>query len=128
MLTTDEEGGLAVLPALKDVGASGFLAYGVQSAGAHQRLEFFVFGTHLRAGANPVRLALDRGLGVADFQPQQLAGFCHTVAPTGSRPSSASKTEETTWSCTSSTVTSRPSSADRVVTPASVMPHATMGR
>ena len=39
LLAADQEGGLAVLPALEDVRAAGFLADGVQSLAPDQRLE-----------------------------------------------------------------------------------------
>jgi hypothetical protein len=71
LLAADEEGGLAVLPALEDVGAAGFLADGVQSFGLHHGVELGVLGAHLRRRADPRRLALDGGLGVARFHAQQ---------------------------------------------------------
>ena len=37
LLAADEEGGLAVFPALVDVGAAGLLAHRVQATGAHER-------------------------------------------------------------------------------------------
>ena len=73
LVAADEERRLAVLPALEDVGAAGFLADRVQALGLHQVLELRVLRAHLRPGLDPLRLALDRGLGVADLQPQQLA-------------------------------------------------------
>ena len=47
LVAADEEGGLAVFPALVDVGAAGLLADRVQALAAHERLELGV----LRAGA-----------------------------------------------------------------------------
>ncbi len=74
LLAADEEGGLAVFPAFVDVGAAGLLADRVQTLPAHQGLELGVLGAHLQPGLDPRRLALDRGLGVADLEAQQLAG------------------------------------------------------
>ena len=73
LVAADEERRLAVLPALEDVGAAGLLAHRVQALGLHQVLERVVLRTHPRPGLDPLRLALDRGLGVADLEAQELA-------------------------------------------------------
>ena len=73
LVAADEEGGLAVLPALVDVGAAGLLAHRVEALGLHQALELLVLRAHLGPGLDPLRLALDRSLGVADLQAQELA-------------------------------------------------------
>ena len=41
----------------------------------HQALQLGVLRAHLRPGLDPLRLALDRGLGVADLEAQQLAAL-----------------------------------------------------
>jgi hypothetical protein len=73
LVAADEEGRLAVLPALVDVGAAGFLADGVQALALHEVLHLRVLGTHFRPGLDPLGLALDGGLGVPDLQAQHLA-------------------------------------------------------
>src|SRR6185312_6018630 len=73
LLATDEEGGLAVLPALVDVGAAGRLADRVQPFAADQRLQLGVLRAGLEPGLDPLRLALDRHLAVADLETQELA-------------------------------------------------------
>ena len=75
LLAADEEGRLAVLPALEDVGAAGFLADRVQALALHQRVQLGVVRAHRRLGLDPRRLALDRGLGVAGLDPQHPAAF-----------------------------------------------------
>ena len=62
LVAADEEGRLAVLPALEDVGAAGLLADRVQTLGLHQRVELGVRRTHPRPGLDPLGLPLDRGL------------------------------------------------------------------
>ena len=74
-VAADEEGRLAVLPALEDVGAAGFLADGVQPLAPHQLGQLGVRGTGAQPGLDPRRLALDRGLGVARLEPQQPAAL-----------------------------------------------------
>ena len=73
LVAADEEGGLAVLPALVDVGAAGLLAHRVQALALHELLHLGVLGTHLRPGLDPLGLALDGGLAVPDLQAQHLA-------------------------------------------------------
>ena len=73
LVAADEEGGLAVLPALEDVGAAGLLADRVQALALDEVLQLVVLRAHLRPGLDPLGLALDGGLGVADLQPQELA-------------------------------------------------------
>ena len=72
---TDQEGGLAIFPALVDVRAAGLLANGVQTLVLHQRLQGPILRAHVRAGADPLRLAFDRHGGVAGLDTQQLATF-----------------------------------------------------
>ena len=84
LLAADQERGLPVLPALVDVGAPGLLAHRVQTTGADQALELGVLRTGARAGADPGRLALDRGLAVADLEAQELSAFrCDGHGPHG---------------------------------------------
>ena len=80
LLAADEEGRLAVLPALVDVGAAGFLADGVQPLAADQVLQLRVLRARPQPGLDPRRLALDRSLRVADLQTQQLAAFRSRLA------------------------------------------------
>src|SRR5690606_8097874 len=72
---TGEERRLAVLPALVDVGAAGFLAHRVEPARAHEVLELGVLRAHRRAGLDPARLLLDRDGGVARLDPQHAAAL-----------------------------------------------------
>src|SRR5690606_26477834 len=67
LVATDEEGGLAVLPALVDVRAARFFADGVQTLPFHQALQLGELRAHLRPGLDPRRLLLDGRLAVADF-------------------------------------------------------------
>src|SRR5665647_403886 len=79
-VTADEERGLAVLPALEDVGTAGLLAYRVEAFAAHDRLEIGVVGAHDGARTDPGRLALNGGLGVLDLEPEEPAAVrtnCH---------------------------------------------------
>ena len=73
LVTADEERRLAVLPALEDVGAAGLLADRVESLGLHQRLQRGVLRPHPGPRLDPLRLALDGGLRVADLEAQELA-------------------------------------------------------
>ena len=75
LVAADEEGGLAVLPALEDVRAAGRLADGVQTFVLHELLDLLVLGAGAQLGLDPRRLALDRGLGVAGLDAQQLAAL-----------------------------------------------------
>ena len=80
----DEEGRLAVLPALVDVGAAGLLADGVQALVLHERVQRRVLGPHLGAGLDPLRLALDGRLRRCG---SRAAGAC--VRPGRRRPDAA---------------------------------------
>ncbi|EGJ77981.1 putative lipoyl synthase [Streptomyces sp. Tu6071] len=73
LVAPDEEGGLAVLPALVDVGAAGLLAHRVQALALHEFLQLVVLGAHFGAGLDPLGLALDGGLAVPDLQAEHLA-------------------------------------------------------
>ena len=75
LVAADEERGLAVLPALEDVGAAGFLAHRVQALALHQALELGVLGAHRRARADPLGLALDGGLGVARLDAEHASAI-----------------------------------------------------
>ena len=89
LLAADEERGLAVLPALEDVGAAGFLADGVQTLALDEVHQLVVLRAHLGPGLDPLGLLLDGGLGVADLEAQHLAAFrsdrhaAHPTWPTG---------------------------------------------
>src|SRR5690606_14049240 len=67
----DEEGRLAVLPALVDVGAAGLLADRVQAGPLHPALHLRVLGPHRGLGPDPLGFALDRGLRVARLDVQR---------------------------------------------------------
>jgi hypothetical protein len=88
LVAPDEERRLAVLPALEDVGAARLLADRVQPLGLHQGVQLGVGRTHLGAGLDPLRLALDRRLGVADLETKELpavgcrGGLRHGFNPT----------------------------------------------
>src|SRR6185312_13864238 len=75
LLAADQEGRLAVFPALEDVGAAGLLADGVQAFVGHQLPQRGVLRAHLGPGLDPGRLLLDRGLAVADLEAKQLSAF-----------------------------------------------------
>src|SRR5690606_26920607 len=74
-VTADEEGGLAVLPALEDVGAARLLAHRVQATALDHRVQFAVLRPHLGGGPDPGRLALDGRLGVARLDAQHAAAL-----------------------------------------------------
>ena len=148
LVAADEERRLAVFPALEDVGAAGFLADRVQALALHQALELGVLGTHRRARADPLGLALDGGLGVArlDAEHASAIGCDRHVGQTnppsrrrlrGSRASHRRRRPgasprigtrvSTRWprtrGRTSAMVTRRPVSTDSDVTSASSIPH-----
>ena len=105
----DEEGGLAVLPALVDVRAAGLLADRVQLLALHEALQLPVLGTHLRARLDPLGLALDRRLGVADLEAQHPAPVgCGAHAATAA--SASARNRRVIGSTRSSGVTVWPSS------------------
>ena len=66
---TDEEGGLAVLPAFEDVGACGFLTDRVESEGLHTLLDFEELGTSPEFGLDPLGFAFDGSLRITGFNP-----------------------------------------------------------
>src|SRR5699024_9349178 len=74
-VTADEEGGLAVLPALEDVRAARFLADGVEALAVHALLHRGVLGTHHGAGLDPFGFALDRDFGIACLDAQHAPAF-----------------------------------------------------
>src|SRR5690606_13041425 len=136
LVAADEERGLAVLPALEDVGAARLLADRVQAAAVHELLELGVLGAHGRPGADPLGLLLDRDLGVARLDPEHpasLGGDRHPArlfqAGTGCSARSgamAAASAARSGGAASSTVTRRPSSAVSDVASASGRPQATM--
>src|SRR5262249_20261302 len=71
LVAADQERGLAVLPALEDVGTAGLLADRVQALAPDQLLQLGVLRAHPQPGLDPGRLALDRNLAVARLDPQQ---------------------------------------------------------
>ena len=74
-LSTHQEGGLTIVPALVDVGAVGLGAHRVQALLPHQAADLLVGLGDDRPGAQPVGLGLDGRLGVARLDPQELASF-----------------------------------------------------
>src|SRR5581483_6977274 len=151
LVATDEEDGLAVLPALEDVGAAGLLAHGVQALALNQAAKLGVLRTHGRPYLDPRRLPLDRGCGVARLDAEHPATFRHhgghvTERTPGKRASGTPEARtrrgsrsratpqwtrslprwRSTTGSASATVTGRPNSAVSEVTPASLMPHGTI--
>ena len=72
-LPADEEGSLAVVPALVDVGAVGLGAHGVQALLPDQAPDLLVGLGDDGPGPQPLGLALDGRLGVAGLDAQQPA-------------------------------------------------------
>ena len=121
----DEEGRLAVLPALVDVRAAGLLAHGVQLLALHEALQLPVLGAHLRPGLDPLGLALDGRLGVADLEAQHPAPLgCGAHAATAASASARNALRDRRDQVVGGD--SWPSSRVMVVTPASRMPQATI--
>jgi hypothetical protein len=75
LVAADEEGRLAVLPTLVDVGAAGLLAHRVQALPLDQAAQLGELRTHAGSDLDPRRLALDRGLRVAGLDAQQPAAI-----------------------------------------------------
>src|SRR5690606_28742062 len=91
LAAADQEGGLAVLPALVDVGTAGLLAHRVQVFALHERVQRRELGPHLRARLDPLGLALNGGLRVAHLEPQELPALRRGAhAGTAVRAASAS--------------------------------------
>src|SRR5690606_3298359 len=70
---SDEEGRLAVLPALEDVRAGCLLTHRMESFAGDKFLQLPVLRSHPCFRFDPVRLFLDRCLGVPNLQAEQLA-------------------------------------------------------
>ncbi len=81
LVAADEECGLAVLPALVDVGAPRLLAHCVQSAVGDPLPQLVIGRTHDSPGLDPCGLSLNRDFGVAHLEAQEFAtvggGSCH---------------------------------------------------
>ena len=73
--TAEQEGRLAVLPALVDVGAAGLGAHRVQALGVRERAHVLVVFAGLGGRADPLGLLLDRSLRVTHLDAQELASF-----------------------------------------------------
>src|SRR5699024_4495228 len=87
-VAADEEGRLAILPALEDVGATGLLAHRVQALAVHPLLHRGVLRAHHGAGLDPYRFALDRDFGISCLDAQQapaLGSGCHPDASSSRR-------------------------------------------
>src|SRR5699024_10775697 len=74
-IAADEEGGLAVLPALVDIRAASLLAHGVQAHARHTVFLIPILGAHLRGGADPAGLSLDVSLRVLSFDAKHPASI-----------------------------------------------------
>ena len=70
LIPADEEGGLAVFPALEDIRAAGLLADRVQAPAPDQGLQLGVSRPGPQPGLDPRRLTLDRDLAVAGLQTE----------------------------------------------------------
>ena len=75
LLAADEEGGLAVLPALVDVWAARLLTDGMEALAFHEFADLEVLGPGFEPGADPLGLALDRGLGIAGLDAKEAAAL-----------------------------------------------------
>src|ERR1035438_5222851 len=85
VVTADEEGRLAVLPALEDVGAARLLADRVQALPFDQAPQFCVGGPGAQPRLDPRGLPLDGGLAVTGFQAEQPASLRCEYHPTSLR-------------------------------------------
>ena len=74
-LAAHQEGGLAVIPALVDVGAVRLGTHCVQALLPHQATDLLVGVGDDGAGAQPVGLGLNGGLGIACLNPQELTSL-----------------------------------------------------
>src|SRR4029077_11085320 len=75
LVAADQEGCFAVLPALEDVRAAGFLADRVQSFAPDERLQLGVGWPGAQPGLDPRRLPLDRDLAVAGLEAEHASAF-----------------------------------------------------
>ena len=73
--TTEQEGRLAILPALVNVGAAGLGAHRVQALRVRERAHVLVVLASLGGRADPLGLLLDRSLRVTHLDAQELASF-----------------------------------------------------
>jgi hypothetical protein len=71
LVTPDEERRLVVLPAFDDVRAARLLAHGVQSLGPRESARLAIPRARPDSCLGQLRFPLDRGPGVADFEPRQ---------------------------------------------------------
>ena len=147
LVAADEERRLAVLPALVDVGAAGFLADGVQALARRPGRWSSVYSgpilarVLIHAGLRSIGVSALRASSRSRRRPSggaavTIRAYAGTGMSSRDLATSASgrgeagdecrQTGASTIGSTSSTVTSRPSSCDSDVTPASVMPHGTM--
>src|SRR5204863_8598089 len=70
LVAADQEGRLAVLPALEDVRAAGLLAYRVQAFAADQRFQFGTGRSGAQPDLDPWRLRLVRVLDIAGLMAE----------------------------------------------------------
>ena len=76
MVAADEESGLAVLPALEDVGATGLLAHGVEISIDHPASHVAVLRTHRGPSLDPAGFVLDGRPGILDLDSEELTAVC----------------------------------------------------
>src|SRR6218665_2589051 len=124
--TTNKEGGFTGFPALVNIWTSSFLADGGEIFGFDPGLQCLVFGTHFCASFDPLGLALNGSLGVANLEPQHLStvGSCHAAATSLHRNRVVKAPITVSMICAGER--SRASSRLIVVTPASRIPQATI--
>src|SRR4051795_9613352 len=126
LLAADEEGRLAVLPALEDVGAASLFADRVQAFTLHERLQLGVLRPGAQPRLDPRRLLLDRHRCIADLEPQHATTIGRDTHDVTTLRVSTRNSSRSTTGNTSATVICLPASMLSVVTPASVIPHGTM--
>ena len=134
VVAADEEGCLAVFPALEDVRAAGLLAHGVQAFPLDQSWSSWYSGpiravVLIHAGFFSMGVSLLRTSRRSSRRPSAATLTASAYPRTGAGRRHRDGQGEQAWRVRSTTgrvsvtVTGRPSSADSDVTPASEMPH-----
>ena len=75
LVSANEEGGFAILPALVDVGAPRFLAHRVESLVGHELAYLAVLGAGAQPCLDPRWFSFNRGLGVPHLKAEQPAAL-----------------------------------------------------
>ena len=70
LLAANQESSFPVFPAFVDIGATGFLAHGVQTFARHKIANLGVLRSSLHGGTNPRWLFFDGNLSIAGFNPK----------------------------------------------------------